>query len=190
MSAAAHRSLVKPLEASSRAAAAVGPNAAMPAASSRSTSPATSGASGPTTTKSIFSRRARTRRCRRCRSRRWRRIPPLARCRGCRARHRACRTRARRRAPRPARARARPIRSTESASQFSLRPRGSCIIAGDDGNPSRRRARDPLQPAGTYRQRTVAGVEAQHRAEFFLCPGARRNLRPEAPFLGPCLSHA
>ena len=50
----AQRSFMKPLEPSSAAAAALGPKALMPAASSRSTSPATSGASGPTTTKSIF----------------------------------------------------------------------------------------------------------------------------------------
>src|SRR6204780_5799559 len=51
----AQRSLVKPLEPSSAAALAVGPKAAMPAASSLSTSPPTSGDSGPITTKSIFS---------------------------------------------------------------------------------------------------------------------------------------
>ncbi len=44
---------MKPLEPSSAAAAAVGPKALMPAASSRSTSPSTSGCSGPTTTKSM-----------------------------------------------------------------------------------------------------------------------------------------
>src|ERR1700730_2574954 len=57
----AQRSLVKPLEPSSAAAPAVGPKARMPAASSRSTRPATSGPSGPTTTKSMRSRRARAR---------------------------------------------------------------------------------------------------------------------------------
>ena len=51
---ALHRSLVKPLEPSSRAAHLVGPNALMPAASRSSTMPAQSGTSGPTTTKSIF----------------------------------------------------------------------------------------------------------------------------------------
>src|SRR5579864_9191220 len=51
----AHRSLAKALEPSSAAAEAVGPKAAMPLASSMSTSPATSGPSGPITTKSIFS---------------------------------------------------------------------------------------------------------------------------------------
>src|SRR5438552_213085 len=49
---ARHRSLVKPLEPSSCAAAAFGPNAAIPAARSASATPATSGASGPTTTRS------------------------------------------------------------------------------------------------------------------------------------------
>ena len=49
----AHSSFMKPFDPSSAAAAALGPNAAMPAASSASTSPATSGASGPMTTKSI-----------------------------------------------------------------------------------------------------------------------------------------
>src|SRR5215469_13453338 len=51
----AHRSLAKDLEPSSAAAAALGPKAAMPLASSVSTNPATRGPSGPTTTKSIFS---------------------------------------------------------------------------------------------------------------------------------------
>ena len=49
---------MKDLEPSSAAAAAVGPNDLMPASVSRSTSPSTSGVSGPTTTKSISSRRA------------------------------------------------------------------------------------------------------------------------------------
>jgi hypothetical protein len=44
---------MKPFEPSSAAAAALGPNAAIPSASSASTRPATSGASGPTTTRSI-----------------------------------------------------------------------------------------------------------------------------------------
>src|SRR5438270_5231365 len=44
---------MKALEPSSAAAALLGPKAAIPAASSASTRPATSGASGPTTTKSI-----------------------------------------------------------------------------------------------------------------------------------------
>ena len=48
---ARHRSLVKPFEPSSRAAALLGPNALMPAASRSSTMPAASGTSGPTTTK-------------------------------------------------------------------------------------------------------------------------------------------
>src|SRR3546814_1760390 len=48
------RSFMKALEPSRTAASADGPKALMPSASSRSTSPATSGASGPTTTKSIF----------------------------------------------------------------------------------------------------------------------------------------
>src|SRR5690349_13501453 len=56
----AQKSLVKPFDPSSADAAAVGPNAAIPAASSASTSPATSGASGPTTTKSMRSRRQRS----------------------------------------------------------------------------------------------------------------------------------
>src|SRR5208282_216519 len=51
----AQRSLAKPLEPSSAAALAVGPKAAIPADSSLSTSPPTSGVSGPITTKSIFS---------------------------------------------------------------------------------------------------------------------------------------
>ena len=51
MPASAQRSLVKPFEPSSCAAARVGPKAAMPAAARSSTIPATSGASGPTTTK-------------------------------------------------------------------------------------------------------------------------------------------
>ena len=46
----AQRSLVKPLEPSSCAAARDGPNALMPAASRSSARPATSGASGPITT--------------------------------------------------------------------------------------------------------------------------------------------
>src|SRR5437763_7510682 len=57
---ARHRSLVKPLEPSSRAAAALGPNTAMPTARSASATPATSGASGPTTTRSMALRRARS----------------------------------------------------------------------------------------------------------------------------------
>src|SRR6185369_7018058 len=53
MSFARHRSLVKPFEPSSCAAAALGPNAAMPASRKASATPATSGASGPTTTRSM-----------------------------------------------------------------------------------------------------------------------------------------
>ncbi len=53
MSYFAQRSLVKPFEPSSADAAAVGPKALIPASVSRSTMPATSGASGPTTTKSM-----------------------------------------------------------------------------------------------------------------------------------------
>ena len=52
---AAQRSLVKPFEPSSRAASRVGPKARIPAAFRSSTSPATSGASGPTTTRPIDS---------------------------------------------------------------------------------------------------------------------------------------
>src|SRR6476661_2996355 len=52
---ARHRSLVKPLEPSSCAAAALGPNTAMPLSRSASATPATSGASGPMTTRSIAS---------------------------------------------------------------------------------------------------------------------------------------
>ena len=48
-------SLVKPLEPSSWAACLDGPNTLMPAAVKASAMPATSGASGPITTKSIFS---------------------------------------------------------------------------------------------------------------------------------------
>src|SRR5262252_1768179 len=51
---ALHRSLVKPLEPSSCAPARLGPKALMPAAVRSSTMPAQSGASGPTTTRSIF----------------------------------------------------------------------------------------------------------------------------------------
>ena len=50
---ARHRSLVKPLEPSSCAAARLGPKALMPAASRSSTIPAQSGVSGPTTTRSM-----------------------------------------------------------------------------------------------------------------------------------------
>ena len=52
-----HRPFINALEPSSCAAAAVGPNAVMPAAASASTKPSTSGCSGPTSTKSTrFSR--------------------------------------------------------------------------------------------------------------------------------------
>ena len=51
---ALQRSLVNPFEPSSCAAALLGPNALMPAAVRSSTMPAQSGASGPTTTKSMF----------------------------------------------------------------------------------------------------------------------------------------
>src|SRR5690348_3264907 len=57
---ALHRSLVKPLEPSSCAAAALGPNTAMPACRSASPTPATSGASGPTTTRSMPCVRAKS----------------------------------------------------------------------------------------------------------------------------------
>src|ERR671911_5352 len=50
---ALHRSLVKPFEPSSWAAAALGPNTAKPASRSASPTPATNGASGPMTTRSI-----------------------------------------------------------------------------------------------------------------------------------------
>src|SRR5215469_14939821 len=52
-----HKSLAKAFEPSSAAAAALGPKAGMPSASRASTRPWTSGASGPTTTKSMRSRR-------------------------------------------------------------------------------------------------------------------------------------
>src|SRR5260221_10199138 len=57
---ARQRSLVNPLEPSSWAAAALGPNTAILAPRSASATPATSGASGPTTTRSIASRLARS----------------------------------------------------------------------------------------------------------------------------------
>jgi hypothetical protein len=56
----AQRSLANPLEPSNRAAAAVGPNARTPAMLNRSTRPAHSGASGPTTTSSMRCRRAKS----------------------------------------------------------------------------------------------------------------------------------
>src|SRR5688572_4086070 len=52
-------SFAKAFEPSSRAAAPLGPNAVMPSAPSASTRPLTSGASGPTTTRSTCSARAR-----------------------------------------------------------------------------------------------------------------------------------
>src|SRR6478736_3948074 len=55
---ARHKSLVNPFEPSSRAAAALGPKAAMPVARSASATPATSGASGPITTRWIALSRA------------------------------------------------------------------------------------------------------------------------------------
>src|SRR3954454_14054427 len=57
---ALHRSLVKRFEPSNCAAAALGPNTAMPTSRNASATPATSGASGPTTTRSIASRLARS----------------------------------------------------------------------------------------------------------------------------------
>ena len=54
----AHRSFMNPLDPSSTAALALGPKALMPAASRRSTRPATRGVSGPTTTRSIARRTA------------------------------------------------------------------------------------------------------------------------------------
>ena len=59
MALARHRSLVNPLEPSSSAAAALGPNVAILAARRASATPATSGASGPITTKSMSRLRAR-----------------------------------------------------------------------------------------------------------------------------------
>jgi hypothetical protein len=53
MSIRSHSALVKPLEPSSCAAAALGPKTAIPASFSASASPSTSGASGPTTTRPI-----------------------------------------------------------------------------------------------------------------------------------------
>src|SRR3982751_1554150 len=55
---ARHKSLVKPFDPSSCAAAALGPKTAIPLARSSSATPATSGASGPTTTRSPPSLRA------------------------------------------------------------------------------------------------------------------------------------
>src|SRR6476469_7530398 len=55
---ARHRSLVKPFDPSSWAAAALGPNTAMPASRNASATPATSGASGPTTTRPMALPRA------------------------------------------------------------------------------------------------------------------------------------
>jgi hypothetical protein len=56
---------MKALEPSSCAAAAVGPNAVTPAAASESTSPSTSGCSGPTITKSICFSRQKSMTCHR-----------------------------------------------------------------------------------------------------------------------------
>src|SRR5579884_1228906 len=53
-----HRSLVKPFDPSSCAAPALGPKTAIPLSRSASATPATSGASGPTTTRSMLSRLA------------------------------------------------------------------------------------------------------------------------------------
>src|SRR5579883_961514 len=67
----------------------------------------------------------------------------------------------------------------------------SCIIDGDDRNASLgragRAAAAAAQFARIHRQRAVRGAEAQHRAGFFLCPGARRDLRLQAPWLGSSL---
>src|SRR4051812_19790191 len=60
MPARAQRSLVKPFDPSSCAAAAFGPKTAMPASRSASATPATSGASGPTTTRSAATDLARS----------------------------------------------------------------------------------------------------------------------------------
>ena len=81
----ARKSLVKALEPSSRAAAAVGPKQRRPAASKASTMPATSGASGPTIVRSTRSLarearpapRGRLRRRRRCVHRGSRAVPAL-----------------------------------------------------------------------------------------------------------------
>ena len=86
---AAHRSLVKPLDPSSCAAAAFGPKTANPASRSASATPATSGASGPTTTRSIAALSARARSRRQDRRGRSRRTPPSAQCRDCPARRSA-----------------------------------------------------------------------------------------------------
>ena len=108
---AAHSSLVKALEPSSRAAARLGPKALMPAAARSSTMPATSGASGPTTTRSIRLPAGRTRRPRRGRRDRARRSSRTARGAGIARRDEE---RGRRaglpRSSRRARARARPSR--------------------------------------------------------------------------------
>ena len=77
--AASATSWQKAFDDSIRAAAAVGPNVAMPASRSASATPAASGASGPITTSSTASRRGERRRSRRRRARSTRRRDPDAR---------------------------------------------------------------------------------------------------------------
>ena len=106
----AHRSLAKVLLPSSRAAAADGPQQAMPAGPIASARPATSGASGPGTTRSTallareVDQRGDVHRADR------HVLAPPARCRGCPARTRVWSAAGWPRAPSTARARARPIR--------------------------------------------------------------------------------
>ena len=91
---------------------------------------------------------------------------------------------ARRRSPSTAHARARPIRPPEPACahlfQLGAFARGSCIIAGDDRQPYRGAAAQPNLPEYTVTE-IAALAQAHGRAEFLLCPGARRDLRLQAP---------
>ena len=177
---ARHKSLVKPFEPSSWAAAALGPNTAKPASRSASATPATSGASGPITTRSIERLRASS---------------VTARCvHGSTATHSAQRA-----IP------GLPGAAISSLAAWRLpQAPGERIFAAArtqqqdvHGSPRRHASAGLLadvaarrQFAAADRQRAVGRAQADDRDRVRQGPRARRDFGLQAPRLGPLLFHA
>ena len=161
----------------------------------RSTSPATSGASGPTTTKSMRSLPAESDEPVDVGRGDRRRIRPPRRCRHCRARRTGA-SHQRRGGDRPAQRVLAPARSDH---QHDVHPRtrtplprrsaaaASCIIGGDDRIPPTDRRAGPRQPARIHRLRTLGGAQALDRGEFLaMCGCAARS--PAASATAPAIA--
>ena len=176
-------SLVKPLEPSSCAALADGPKTLMPAVvQGDRPGPATSGASGPTTTKSIFSP-GRAPPGPRCPRRRRRCIRPPGRCRHCRGRSRAWCTAGRPQSPSTAHVRGRRRRPPGFAWRgFDHSLRCSAQAARlrrtmDNLDPRVR----PQQRPGIHRLRALLCAEARAReARSRACACAARSASPRS----------